>query len=565
MTHFSDLGLAEPILHALTAEGYQNPTPIQAQVIPAMIAGQDILGIAQTGTGKTAAFVLPILHALSLEKTGNSKERVERRPRTCKALIVVPTRELAQQIAIGVKTYGRHLRPSVAVVVGGASISMQSKALAQGVDVLVATPGRLEDHMRSGTVKLSGTTTVVLDEADQMLDMGFIPAIRRILGAVADQHQTMLLSATMPRPLAALAKDFMNDPQTISVAPQSKPIDRIEQSVLHLSAGDKKEMLLDLLAPLEVERAIVFTRTKHGADKVAKYLDGYGLPGAVIHGNKSQAQRERALQAFRKGKMKVMIATDVAARGIDIDDVSHVVNYEMPNVPEAYVHRIGRTARAGKSGIAISLCDPSERKHLKAIERLIKQTIPVLTDVPSTVKVKIERPAPQLHTQEEPAKGKKDRKSKKRRQDGPRESARRDDFGFDPLSPQEVQAEGRKARRPRRERDDAFQADNSNDKPARFDRNKDGKDGGKRGDKPFAKAGGAPSGKAGGSRGDVKWFNASKGYGFLSQDGGGPDVFVHITDMEKAGIAKPSEGQRFHYELAEVKRGKFSAVNLRAA
>lgn len=558
LTQFSDLGLAEPILHAVSGEGYTTATPIQGQVIPSMLSGRDVLGIAQTGTGKTAAFVLPLLHALALEKAALKqgelddkrvhKTFVPRQPKTAKALILVPTRELAQQISVAVKTYGRNLKPVVAVIVGGASASVQSKAMAQGVDILVATPGRLEDHMRTGAVRLSNTDLVVLDEADQMLDMGFIPAMRRILGAVASPRQTLLLSATMPKPLAALAKDFQDNPDKISVSPQSKPIDRIAQSVLHIPAAQKRDKLLDLLAPLEVERAIVFTRTKHGADKVAKFLSSYGLKNAVIHGNRSQGQREKALQAFKRGDVKALIATDVAARGIDIDGVSHVVNFELPNVPEAYVHRIGRTARAGASGIAISLVDPAERKLLRDIERLIKQSVPVHGDVDAVERVKVEvstqpkaekkdrhRNRESLDRANPKDKGKRRVASDESRRDrqatkpSMKKGGKRETFGFDPLNPSEVAAQGKK--------------------PSRQERKATGT-GGRAGD---------------GSSGTVKWFNNRKGYGFLAQDSGGPDVFVHISAVEKAGLKAVNEGQTFHYELAEEKRGKLTAVNLRAA
>ena len=554
MTHFSELGLAEPILHAVEREGYTTATPIQAQAIPPILEGRDLLGIAQTGTGKTAAFVLPMLHSLALEKGDNHKAFVARQPKTAKVLILVPTRELASQIAIAVKTYGRNLKPVVAVIVGGASANVQAKSMAQGVDILVATPGRLEDHMRGGAVRLTATQQVVLDEADQMLDMGFIPAMRRILGSVGSQRQTVLFSATMPKPLAMLASDFLDNPEKISVSPQSKPIDRIAQSILPTPAGEKRERLLDLLAPREVERAIVFTRTKHGADKVAKYLNSYGLKNAVIHGNRSQGQRDKALQAFKRGDVKALIATDVAARGIDIDAVSHVINFELPNVPEAYVHRIGRTARAGNSGIAISLVDPAERKLQRDIERLIKQTIPMHGDVEPAERVKVEVDT-QPRSEARAPSGKKDRhrdradsasnpKNKGKRRaptDESRLGARsqrpamerrgeRETFGFDPLDPAAVAQQGRK--------------------PSRAER------GPKTGN--AGRAGDAMSGA-------VKWFNSRKGYGFLAQDNGGPDVFVHISALEKAGLKAVDEGQTFHYELAEEKRGKLTAVNLRAA
>lgn len=586
LTQFTDLGLAEPILHALTGEGYTTPTPIQAEFIPVMLSGRDIMGIAQTGTGKTAAFVLPVLNALAEEKGDDHKKPVRRAARSCKVLMLVPTRELAQQIAVSIKTYGRNLRPNVAVVVGGASIGMQTRAMAQGVDILVATPGRLEDHMRSGTIKLNQATTVVLDEADQMLDMGFIPAMRRILGAVAKDHQTVLLSATMPKPLAGLARDFLDSPEHISVAPQATPINRIEQSVMHVSAGEKRERLLELLSPRDVERAIVFTRTKHGADKVAKFLKSYGLKNAVIHGNRSQGQREKALQAFKRGDVKALIATDVAARGIDIPDVSHVVNFELPNVPEAYVHRIGRTARAGKEGIAISFCDPAERKYLKMIERLIKMSVPVAHYEPSGIVMEKVEDAGEYgagnkrreqsrdqaeHPQRKERKVRKDgqrgddRRTDSRRSDAPRGPKVREDFGFDPLNPEAVAAEGKKPRRKDRTDEprglDAHIADAPIGRPGNSNRKTERK--------TFAKAsfgdsaGGAGLGDS--ARGDLKWFNNRKGYGFISQESGGPDVFVHISAIEKAGLGQLNEGQKLRYDLAEEKRGKLTAVNLRAA
>jgi len=371
LIQFDDLGLAEPLLRAVADEGYTHPTPIQAQVIPALLQGRDVVGIAQTGTGKTAAFVLPLLHALTAD-AGRPAAR------TCRALVLVPTRELAAQVAESVRAYGRHMGPSLALVIGGARPGPQIKALAPGVDIVVATPGRLLDHMASGAVRLDAARTVVLDEADQMLDLGFFPAIRRILAALPKQRQTVLLSATMPKPIRALASDFLTDPSEISVAPASRPIERIDQSVMHVPAVAKRAVLADLLRDRHVERAIVFTRTKRGADRVARHLGETGLSAAAIHGNKSQSQRERTLAAFRGGSLTVLVATDIAARGIDIDDVSHVVNFELPNVPESYVHRIGRTARAGRDGVAISLVDSEERGLLRDIEKLIGRSLKTL-------------------------------------------------------------------------------------------------------------------------------------------------------------------------------------------
>ncbi len=378
MKQFTELGLAEPLLRAITAEGYTRPTPIQAELIPVLLAGRDAVGIAQTGTGKTAAFVLPLLNRLA-------GDRLPRLPKSCRALILAPTRELAAQIADNIRTYGRHVRPQVAVIVGGTRPGPQIRSLAPGVDILVATPGRLLDHMSSGAVRLEGVSTLILDEADQMLDLGFLPAIRRIVARAPSKRQTVLLSATMPGPIRALANDFLRAPAEISVTPASRPIERIEQKVIHVPHPAKRRVLVEVLRDRAVERAIVFTRTKRGADRVTQHLMKAGIDAAAIHGDKSQGQRERALGAFRSGKTIILVATDIAARGIDVDDVSHVVNYELPNVPEAYVHRIGRTARAGKNGVAVSLCDVGERPYLRDIEKLIGRAIEVSGDI---------RPAP---------------------------------------------------------------------------------------------------------------------------------------------------------------------------
>ncbi len=373
LTTFTDLGLAEVILRAVAEEGYTTPTPIQQNVIPAVMDGHDVLGIAQTGTGKTAAFVLPLLNAL----LKNNERPAER---TCKALILAPTRELANQIGQCIRTYGKHMRVSVAVIVGGAAQSPQIRALSRGVDIVVATPGRLMDHMGTGAVKLFGTHMVVLDEADQMLDMGFIPAIRKIMGALPIKRQTLLLSATMPPAIRGLANDFLRSPKEIAVAPAARPVDRIQQRVMLMESGAKRGALVSVLNEADVERAIVFTRTKRGADRVEAHLEEAGISSGAIHGNKSQSQRERALAAFRDGRIKVLVATDIAARGIDVDGITHVVNFELPNIPESYVHRIGRTARAGASGVAISFCDSSERAFLRDIEKLIGKTLDATGD-----------------------------------------------------------------------------------------------------------------------------------------------------------------------------------------
>ncbi len=369
LTTFSDLGLAAPILKALQGEGYQVPTAIQEKAIPVALAGRDLLGIAQTGTGKTAAFALPIIHRLA----------ADRRPalrRGCRVLVLSPTRELATQIAESFRTYGRHLSLTVTVVVGGVGHRPQTQALARGVDVLVATPGRLLDHMAERNVTLAGTEILVLDEADQMLDLGFLPPIRRIVAQLTARRQNLFFSATMPSEIAKLADELLRDPVKVAVTPAASTVESVSQRVLHVESHNKRLLLVELFADPQMSRALVFTRTKRGADRVAHHLEVAGIRVAAIHGNKSQSQREHALEAFRASRIRALVATDIAARGIDIDQVTHVVNYELPDVPESYVHRIGRTARAGAKGIAISLCAAEERGQLRDIERLTRHSIP---------------------------------------------------------------------------------------------------------------------------------------------------------------------------------------------
>ena len=386
MTTFSELGLTESLLRAIAAEGYETPTAIQIAAIPLGLAGHDVVGIAQTGTGKTAAFVLPLLQRLSAEAA-------RPQPRTCRALILTPTRELAAQIDDCIRAYGRFLKLSSAVVVGGVKAGPQIAALARGVDILVATPGRLLDHMGSGAARLDAVGAVVLDEADQMLDLGFLPAIRRILAKTPAARRTALFSATMPPPIRALADDFLKSPKEVRATPVSRPVDLIEQRVIAVASADKRAVLVDLLTAEATGRTIVFTRTKHGADRVVKHLTQAGIAATAIHGNKSQSQRTRTLAAFKSGETRILVATDIAARGIDIDEVSHVVNFELPNVPEVYVHRIGRTARAGASGVAITLCDPAEERGLlRDIEKLIARTLLHDGGAPAAVQKKT-RPA----------------------------------------------------------------------------------------------------------------------------------------------------------------------------
>lgn len=381
MKTFAELGLAEPLLRAVGAQGYTHPTPIQAEVIPEMIAGHDVIGIAQTGTGKTASFVLPVLHHLASQRLSLQKFSGAG-PKAFTTLILAPTRELAQQISESIRTYGKFMRPSVGLVVGGANPMPQIKALAAGLDVVVATPGRLLDHVRAGKARLDKTTTIVLDEADQMLDMGFMPAINEIMRKISPTRQTLLLSATMPKPIRLLAQEFMSAPKEIAVAAVSKPAEKIHQEIIMVEQSLKSDLLVDLLAAREVERAIVFTRTKRGTDKVERMLNDAGLRSIGIHGDKSQGQRNKALAQFKSGAKKILVATDVAARGLDVNDVSHVVNFDMPTIAESYVHRIGRTGRAGSSGIAISLCDKSERNLLRDIERLTHTALEPAKELP---------------------------------------------------------------------------------------------------------------------------------------------------------------------------------------
>ncbi len=370
MTQFTDFGLAEPILRALAEEKYETPTPIQAQTIPTALAGRDVIGIAQTGTGKTASFALPILHHLTTKRMRPEKK-------SCRVLVLSPTRELSGQIADSFSTYGRHIRPlAIALAIGGVPINRQVRSLAHGVEVLVATPGRLLDLVNQRAVTLNQVEVLVLDEADRMLDMGFIHDIKRVVAMLRKERQTLFFSATMPQEITKLADSMLNDPVRVAVTPQATTVERIAQRVIHTEKSGKPALLLEVLKAEKTDRVLVFTRTKHGADKVVKGLEKNGFLSAAIHGNKSQNQRERVLADFRSGKLRILIATDIAARGIDVDGVSHVINYDLPNVPESYVHRIGRTARAGADGVAISFCDQEEGVFLRDIERMIRITIP---------------------------------------------------------------------------------------------------------------------------------------------------------------------------------------------
>lgn len=367
---FSSLGLREPILSAVASEGYEEPTPIQSASIPALLEGRDLLATAQTGTGKTAAFALPIIQRL-LGTTTRAN------PRSARVLVVAPTRELAAQIDVAFGVYSKGSRISHVAVFGGVGKTPQARAVGRGVDVLVATPGRLLDLHSDGSLRLDAIEVVVLDEADRMLDMGFIHDVRRIIALLPRKRQTMLFSATMPRDIATLAATVLHDPVRVSVTPDKPAVELIDQEVAFVEKGDKRAFLAALIEAQSVIRAIVFTRTKHGADRLAKSLHAGGIAAAAIHANKSQGARTRTMEDFRSGSIRILVATDLAARGIDVDGISHVFNYELPEVAETYIHRIGRTARAGARGKALALCDSEEKPLLKAIEKLIRQAVPV--------------------------------------------------------------------------------------------------------------------------------------------------------------------------------------------
>ncbi len=375
MTTFAALGLSPKLLKALEKTDLQIPTPIQAQSIPHIMAGRDLMGLAQTGTGKTAAFGLPLLHRL-LDIPNPPP------PRHVRALILVPTRELANQIRDNLERFTKGTPTKIVLVVGGASINKQAANLARGADVLVATPGRLQDLIERGEVNLNLTGYLVLDEADHMLDMGFIHALRRIAKHIPVKRQTLMFSATMPKDISEIAETYLRDPIKVQVAPPGKPVEAIDQGVHFIPMGDKARLLESYLLKHPGEQALVFGRTKHGSEKLSKLLETWGFKVGAIHGNKSQNHRDRTLGAFREGALDVLVATDVAARGIDIPTVRHVYNFDMPNVPENYVHRIGRTARAGASGTSVSFCSPGEMGEFQAIEKMLKKPVPVIGGAP---------------------------------------------------------------------------------------------------------------------------------------------------------------------------------------
>jgi ATP-dependent RNA helicase RhlE len=372
---FENLNIIEPILKALAQEGYKTPSPIQEQAIPYALEGKDILGCAQTGTGKTAAFAIPIIQKIHVQGSKGSKRQVQ-------SLILTPTRELAVQIEESFRSYGRYTNLKYCSIFGGVSQSPQTEKLRRGIDVLVATPGRLNDLINQRQVNLSNVSMFVLDEADRMLDMGFINDVKKIISCIPKKRQTLFFSATMPKEITELVNSILVDPVKVAVTPVSSTVDKIEQYVYFVDKGNKKKLLVHLLNNKDIDSALVFTRTKHEADKVEKDLTANKIAAQAIHGDKSQSARQMALNNFKTGKIKVLVATDIAARGIDIDELSHVINYNLPNISETYVHRIGRTGRAGLGGTSISFCEYEEKDYLKSIQKLIKKTIPTAEENP---------------------------------------------------------------------------------------------------------------------------------------------------------------------------------------
>ncbi len=372
---FQKLNIIDPILKALKEEGYTTPTPIQSQAIPIVLQGKDLLGCAQTGTGKTAAFAIPILQLLSTKKSHDPRKKV-------RSLIVTPTRELAIQIAESFKAYGRHTGLTCTVVFGGVNQNPQTAALRRGVDIVIATPGRLLDLMHQGHVSIRDVEIFVLDEADRMLDMGFIHDVKKLLAVLPKKRQSLFFSATMPAEIVKLSSTILNNPSKVSVTPVSSTVDIIKQFVYFVDKGNKDNLLVEILKNKEIKTALVFTRTKHGADKVVKTLLKNNIKAEAIHGNKAQNARQRALTNFKAQTTRVLVATDIAARGIDVDDLEYVINYDMSNVPETYVHRIGRTGRAGAKGTALSFCNAEEKAYLRDVEKLINKKVPVIGDHP---------------------------------------------------------------------------------------------------------------------------------------------------------------------------------------
>ncbi len=507
-TNFDAFGLSEPILRALRTENFTIPTPVQIQGIPILLEGADLMAVAQTGTGKTAAFGLPLLEQLAARKAPLA-------PRTVQALILVPTRELALQVNESLMAYGRYLKLRHGIVIGGVKMSPQTRQLAQGLHGLVATPGRLLDHLQEGNLKLDRVSMLILDEADRMLDMGFINDVRKIAALLPASRQSAMFSATMAPEIVKLGNQLLRNARRLQIAPSGTAAGRIVQNVIFVGKAGKMRVLYELLGDPAVSRAIVFTRTKRGADRVAAQAVKAGVVAEALHGNKSQNARQRALARFAGGQARVLVATDIAARGIDVDDVSHVINYELPDEPETYVHRIGRTARAGSEGSAVSLCDADERGTLYAIEKLTGKPLNVIGASAETagfpeaaLPLPPRRPA---HTQ------------------NAKPSARRRPSG---------EAKSGGASRP-------LNAPKSGS-PVR----------------PIARAA-APK-RSSVPAGTVKWFNEAKGFGFVEPDGGGKDVYFHISEGEGDRPGTPQEGQRVSFDVERDERGRLSARNWRA-
>jgi ATP-dependent RNA helicase RhlE len=499
---FEDLGLSQPVLQALDLKGYTTPTPIQQQAIPPVLKGRDLLGIAQTGTGKTAAFMLPAIDRL--------READKQIPfKSCRMLVLAPTRELAVQIAESAKDYGALAGLKVAVIVGGTSVGKDRNKLHRGTDILVATPGRLLDLIDQKAFNLSGIEVLVLDEADQMLDLGFIHALRKIREMAPKDRQTLFFSATMPKAIKELVSGFCNNPVQVSVTPESTTAERIDQ-YLFMVQQDEKQALLEMIlqrrhqVPGEFERVLIFTRTKHGADRVVKRLSHAGIPSNAIHGNKSQVQRQRALDEFRKAKVPVLIATDVAARGIDIPGVSHVINYELPNVPEQYVHRIGRTARAGKEGVAIAFCAEDERAYLKDIRKVTGAELDRLP-LPDNFRAVVEGEGPTKPAARVPMKRVQPRPVGQRKPHGEQRGERRSDGERRPQQGEQRRAEGE--RRPQGDRKPQ-QAYGQGRPGGNANANANGG-----GDRRNPGGGGRPGGNGGGNRGRGRQGGGGQGGG----------------------------------------------------
>ncbi len=540
-TSFDAFGLSEPILSALRSEKFETPTPIQAKAIPILLEGRDLMAVAQTGTGKTAAFGLPLLERIAAARTPCP-------PKTAQALILAPTRELAVQIHASLSVFARHLKLRLGIVIGGVKMSPQMRQLSHGVHVLVATPGRLIDHIGERNLDLSRTTMLVLDEADRMLDMGFIHDVKRIANLCPKTRQSAMFSATMPTDIAKLAGQILKDAERVQIAPSGTAAGRIEQKVIFVDKGRKLPQLLELLADPAFTRAIVFTRTKRSANRVSEQTEKAGIPAEALHGNKSQNARQKALAGFASGQARVLVATDIASRGIDVDQVSHVINFDLPEEPETYVHRIGRTARAGAEGVAVSLCDASERGALRAIEKLTGKALTVIGATACA---------------EEPA----DLRSASPREGSAGSSRSRSSKGAGAGNSRSSGPNGRSAGNSRASSPKDRSAGNSRSRPP--ERGSAGKPVAQDRERMPSSRPHATASRNGTSNvapsGTVKWFNPEKGFGFVEPDGGGKDVYVHISEAKRAGLGTPCEGQRVSFSVERDERGRMSATNLRAA